>query len=1095
MIANTFIKRPVTAIVISLVLMISGIISLFNLAVDQYPNISPPSVSVSGSYTGADAQTVEQTVAIPIEEQVNGTPGMEYMQSTNTNSGGMSIRVTFNIGTNVHISALNVQNRVGIAQPLLPAVVSKLGLTVRASNPDQLMLIAIFSPNGTHDITFLDNYTNVFIEDAVLRVPGVGDVQARTDQFAMRIWMNPDKMASYNLTPSDVQNALNSQNVYVAAGAAGAPPQATSQSHEIGIVVNGMLSKPADYEQIIIKTNPATGELVYLKDVARVELGKFTFSSNAFVDGKRCSLLMIYQSPGSNALQTADNVYATLAQLKKTFPTDVDYKVPFEAITIIRVSMEEVVGTLLKALGLVAVVVFLFLQNWRSTIIPILAIPVSILATFCAFIPLGFTINTLTMFGFVLAIGIVVDDAIIVVEAVQHYIDEQHMSPKEATYQAMKEISAPVVAIALILAAVFVPVGFIPGIVGRLYQQFAITIAISVILSAFIALSLTPALCTLLLRPTDLTKKKNLLEKFFMWFDKQFEKFTVRYTNGVRRSIKYSKLVIVILVCICVGAYLLFKTKPSGFVPPEDGGRLFLTFQLADASSTTESVEVMQKLMKVVSATPGILHYTAVSGFNILNGGATSNAGSMFLMLTPWDDRTTPETQVEGITRALKMGAARAGVKNANVVVIQPPPIRGIGIAAGFSFQIEQGNSTDDIYTFEKVVNRFVAAAKKNPSTSTAFCYFSAHTPSYDLTVDRDKCQKLGVSISDVFTTMQAYMGSLFVNNFTLYNRTYHVVIQADTVYRALIADMNKYYVRNQAGGMVPLSTLITYKASQAAPLITHFNIFRSAEVDGSIPVGYSSGQSLDDLRRLAARVLPRGYTYDFSGLSYEEIKAGSLTVYIFMFCIIFVFLFLAALYESWSVPLSVMLAVPISAFGAIVALTCASGLTNNVYAQIGLITLIGLSAKNAILIVEFAKIRVDRGEPLLKSTLEAVKLRLRPIIMTSLAFILGVLPLALATGAGGASRNTIGVTVLGGMIASSTIAIFIVPVLYVLFTRLSYGKKQLQWLQDHHEELMEKARKVESQNIDPELEYDIEQAHQELKRERAASGDKPPLG
>jgi multidrug efflux pump len=1079
MIANTFIKRPVTAIVISLVLMISGIISLLNLAVDQYPNISPPSVSINGAYTGADAETVEQTVAIPIEEQVNGTPGMEYLQSTSTNSGGMSIRVTFNIGTNVHIAALNVQNRVGIAQPLLPTVVSKLGLTVRASNPDQLMLVAIYSPKKTHNITFLDNYTNVFIEDAILRVPGVGDVSSRTDQFSMRVWMNPDKMASYSLTPTDIVNALNAQNVYVAAGATGAPPQQPSQSHEIGILVNGMISKAADYEKIIVKTIQSTGELVYLKDVARVELGKFTFSSNAFVDGNRCSLLMIYQSPGSNALQTADNVYAALKQLKKTFPSDVDYVVPFESITIIKVSMEEVIGTLLKALGLVAFVVFLFLQNWRSTLIPILAIPVSILGTFIFFIPLGFTINTLTMFGFVLAIGIVVDDAIIVVEAVQHYIDEQHMSPKEATYQAMKEISAPVVAIALILAAVFVPVGFIPGIVGRLYQQFAITIAISVMLSAFIALSLTPALCTLLLKPSTVEKKSTLLDKFFYRFDKWFEKLTDKYTNGVKKSINNSKLIIIILLCICAGAFLLFKNKPSGFVPSEDGGRLYITYQLPDASSTTQSVNVMNKLMDVVSATPGILHYTAISGFNILNGGATSNSGSMFIMLKPWDERNTDETKVPGLMNELKKRIAKAGIKNANVVVIQPPPIRGIGIAAGFSMQIEQGSSTDDIHTFEKVVQRFVAEAKKIPSISTAFCYFSAHTPSYDLTVDREKCEKLGVNISTVFTTMQAYMGSLFVNNFTLYNRTYHVVIQADTMYRALISDMNKYYVRNAAGQMVPLSTLISYKPTIAAPLITHFNIFRSAEVDGSIPPGYSSGQSIEDLKTLAAKVLPRGYTYDFSGLSYEEIKAGSLTVYIFLFCIIFVFLFLAALYESWSVPLSVMLAVPISAFGAILALTCVPALTNNVYAQIGLITLIGLSAKNAILIVEFAKLRVDRGEELIKSTLEAVRLRLRPIIMTSLAFILGVLPLALATGAGGASRNTIGVTVLGGMIASSTISIFIVPVLYVLFTRLSYGKKQLAWLQEHHEELMEKAKKAEQQNLDPELEYEIAMAHE----------------
>jgi HAE1 family hydrophobic/amphiphilic exporter-1 len=1092
MIANTFIKRPVTAIVISLVLAISGVISLFNLAVDQYPNISPPSVGVSGSYTGADAQTVEQTVAIPIEEQVNGTPGMEYMQSTSTNSGGVNIRVTFDIGTNVYVSALNVQNRVGIAQPLLPAVVSKLGLTVRASNPDQLMLVSIFSPNGTHNIIFLDNYTSIFIEDAILRVPGVGDVQARTDQFAMRIWMNPQKMASYHLTPSDVSAALNAQNQYVAAGAAGAPPQQSSQSYELSILVDGMMNKPTDYENLIIKSNPATGELVYLKDIARVELGKFTFSSNAFVDGHRCSLLMIYQTPGSNALQTADLVYAKLAELKKTFPSDVDYVVPFEAITIIRVSMEEVVKTLLQALGLVALVVFLFLQNWRSTLIPIFAIPVSILGTFCFFIPLGFTINTLTMFGFVLAIGIVVDDAIIVVEAVQHYIDEQHMSAKEATYEAMKEISAPVVAIALILAAVFVPVGFIPGIVGRLYQQFAITIAISVIISAFIALSLTPALCTLLLKPHDSKMKKNWLDKFFAWFDRGFGRFTAGYTHGVRRSIRYSWLIIILLLVMCGGAFFMFKIKPAGFVPSEDGGRLFVTFQLADASSTTESVEVMEKIMKVVNSTPGILHYTAVSGFNILNGGATSNAGSFFVMLQPWDKRTTPETMIPGIFNVLKQRIAAAGVKNASVAVSAPPTIRGIGISAGFAFQIEEGSSTDDVYAFEKTVNRFVAEAKRNPSTSTAVCYFSAHTPSYDLTVDRQKCQKLGVDISDVFTTMQAYMGSLFINNFTLYNRTFHVVIQADTVYRALIEDMNKYYVRNTRDSMVPLSTVISYKSSIAPPLLTHFNIFRSAEVDGTIPAGYSSGQSLADLRMLAAKYLPRGYTYDFSGLSYEEIKAGSMTVYIFSFCIIFVFLFLAALYESWSVPLAVMLAVPISAFGAITALTIAPSLTNNVYAQIGLITLIGLSAKNAILIVEFAKIRVDRGEDLIQSTLEAVRLRIRPIIMTSMAFILGVMPLVLASGAGGASRNTIGVTVLGGMIASSTISIFIVPVLYVLLTKWSYGKKELDWLKAHREELTEKAKKVEEQNIDPELEYEIEQAHKEHKEFRDGQSNAP---
>src|SRR5450631_964211 len=922
MIANTFIKRPVTAIVISLVLIISGIICIDNLAIDQYPKITPPSVGISGAYTGADAQTVEQTVAIPIEEQVNGTPGMEYMQSTSTNTGGVNIRVTFEIGTNVHIAALNVQNRVGIASPLLPAVVSKLGLTVRASNTSQLMLVAVYSPKGTHDITFLDNYTNIFIADALLRVPGVGDVSARADNFSMRVWMNPDKLASYSLMPQDVINSLNAQNVQVAAGSAGVPPQSKAQTFELGILVNGRLSKVPEFENIIVKTLPNTGELVYLKDVARVELGKFTFSSNSFVDGHRASFLRIYQAPGSNALQTAQGIYKQLALLRQTFPADVEYSVPFESVTVVKVSMSDVVWTLLKTLGLVAVVVFLFLQNWRSTLIPVLAIPVSILGTFCFFIPLGFTINTLTMFGFVLAIGIVVDDAIIVVEAVQHYIDEQHMSAKEATYRAMKDISAPVVAIALILAAVFVPVGFIPGIVGRLYQQFAITIAISVILSAFVALSLTPALCTLLLKPTNVNKDAKGVNRIFFRYNEWFARVTDKYSRGVQKSIKGARYIVMLLICICIVTWFLFKTKPSGFIPPEDGGRLFVTYQLLESSSTTQSVELMERLMKVVESTPGMDHFAAFSGFNVLGGGATSNNGTIFCTLKPWDERKEPGEKIPGIINVIKQRALAAGIKNANIVVIPPPPIPGIGQAAGFSMQIQQGNTSDDIHAFETVVKRFIAEAHKNPAISTAFSYYGAHTPSYNLTVDRKMCEKLGVSINDVFTTMQAYMGSLFVNNFTLYNRTYHVVVQADTAFRALVSNINKYYVRNQAGQMLPLSTLISYTPIETAPLISHFNIFRSAEVDGSTPQGYSTGQGIEALKQTAAKVLPQGYTYEFSGLSYEEIKAGSTTIYIFIFSITFVFLFLAALYESWSVPFSVMLAVPISAFGAILALT-----------------------------------------------------------------------------------------------------------------------------------------------------------------------------
>ncbi|TWJ00853.1 HAE1 family hydrophobic/amphiphilic exporter-1 [Mucilaginibacter frigoritolerans] len=1079
MIANTFIKRPVTAIVISIVLVITGTVSILLLPIDQYPDITPPIVQVNGQFTGADAQTVEQTVATPIEEQVNGTPGMEYMQSNSTNNGLMTMNVTFKIGTDIDVAALDVQNRVSIATPLLPAVVSRLGLTVRALNPSMLMMVAIYAPKDSHNITFLDNYTNIFIQDALLRVPGVGSISRFTDDFSMRIWMKPDKMASYSLTPSDVIAALNAQNVQVAAGTAGVPPQSSSQTYELGILVNGRLSKVSEFENIIVKTIPATGELVYMKDVARVELGKFTFSSNSFVDGHRASYLQIYQAPGSNALQTANGVYTELAKLRQTFPADVEYSVPFESVTVVKVSMQDVVGTLLKTLALVAVVVFLFLQTWRSTLIPVLAIPVSIFGTFCFFIPLGFTINTLTMFGFVLAIGIVVDDAIIVVEAVQHYIDHDKMSPKEATYQAMKDISAPVVAIALILAAVFVPVGFIPGIVGRLYQQFAITIAISVMISAFIALSLTPALCTLLLKPTDPDRKPNILDRGFIKFNAWFDRITARYTEGVRKSIIGARYIIILLLCVCIGTYFMFQHKPSGFIPSEDDGNLYVTFQLPPAASTAASVEVMQKIMKVVGATPGVAHYAALSGLNVVTNASNSNNGTIYCQLAPWDERGEESQQVPGIIKVLQKRIEDAGVKDANVQVIQPSPLPGVGSTVGFSMQIEQRSTTDDIHQFENVVNKFVNDANKNPAITKSFSYFTAHTPNFNLKVDREKCEKLGVNVSDVFTTIQAFMGSLYINDFTTYNRTFHVVVQADTAYRADIAEMNKYYVRNQAGTMVPLGTLISYTPTEAAPVISHFNIFRTAEIDGSSAPGYSSTDALNALQQLAAKELPEGYTYEFSGLSYEEVKAGSTTIYIFMFSITFVFLFLAALYESWSVPFSVLLAVPIGAFGAILALELVPSLTNNVYAQIGLITLIGLAAKNAILIVEFAKVRVDRGEDLLKSTLDAVSLRLRPIIMTSLAFILGVLPLVLATGAGAVARRTIGYTVLGGMLAASTIAIFVVPVLYVLITRMSYGKERLEYLKAHHEELMEKERKVEEQNIDPELEFEIQKSRE----------------
>jgi HAE1 family hydrophobic/amphiphilic exporter-1 len=1044
--------------VVSLVLALVGAICILSLPVNQYPDITPPVVQVTGYYTGADAQTVEQTVATPIEEQVNGTHGMEYMQSNSANNGVMQINTTFKVGTNVDIATLDVQNRVSIATPLLPAAVSRLGLTVRALNPSALMLIALYSPNGTHNITFLDNYTNIFIQDALLRVPGVGAITTLADNFSMRVWLNPDKMAAYSLSPTDVINALNEQNLQVAAGSAGVPPQQKTQTYELSILVNGRLSKVSDFENIIVKTLADSGKLVYLKDVGRVELGKFTYSSNSYVDDKRASILTIYQTPGSNALQTASGIINELDELKKSFPADVDYTIPFETVTVVKVSMQEVVETLIIALCLVAFVVFLFLQNWRATLIPVLAIPVSILGTFAFFIPLNFTINTLTMFGFVLAIGIVVDDAIIVVEAVQHYIDTKKMTVKEATKAAMKDISAPVIAIALILASVFVPVGFIPGIVGRLYQQFAITIAVSIVLSAFIALSLTPALCTILLKPYKIDEKAKGLNKLFFRFNTWFESLTKRYSNGVHRGIKRSRYVVILLLCIGIATYFLFQHKPSGFIPSEDDGLIYVTYELPEASSTAESVDVLTRLMSVVKTTPGIEHYAALAGFNVITSATKSNSGTIYCQLKPWDDRKDASQRIPNILDILRERIAQANIKNADIVVIPPAPIPGIGQTAGFSFQIEQRNTNDDVHQFETVVKNFVNEANKNPAISGAFSYYSAHTPSYSLTVNREKCKKMGVSIADVFTAIQVYMGSYYVNDFTLYNRTFHVVVQADTTYRKMIQNMDKYYVKNQNGEMLPLSTLISYKPTESAPLLSHFDIFRSAEVDGTSPEGYSSGQSIDALKEVAARVLPQGYGYDFSGLSYEEIQAGTLTIYIFLFSLLFVFLFLAALYESWSVPFSVLLAVPIGAFGAILTLIFIPSLTDNVYAQIGLITLIGLAAKNAILIVEYAKVRVDTGEDLIQSTLEAVSLRLRPIIMTSLAFLLGVLPLVFASGAGAVARRTIGVTVLGGMLAASSIAIFIVPVLFVVIVRVAYGKKQLEYLAAHREELSKNA-------------------------------------
>jgi HAE1 family hydrophobic/amphiphilic exporter-1 len=1049
MIADVFIKRPVTAIVVSLVILLVGILAIMNLPISQYPDITPPVVQVTGNFAGADALTVEQTVATPIESQVNGSPGMMYLQSNSTSDGAMSMNVTFEVGTDVNIATLDVQNRVSVATPQIPDEVRRTGLTVRKRNPSILMLVSLYSPKGSHGVKFLDNYANIYIKDALLRVKGVGDIVSRADNFSMRIWIKPDKLAQLGITASQVVKALQDQNVQVAAGSVGSAPQISTQAFEYTIKVNGPLEKEEDFRNIIVYTKPEDGSLVYLKDVARVELGKFNYSNNSYVDGKFSSYLLIYQAPGSNALETAEGVYKAMDELKKSFPADVDYLVPFESVSVVQVSITEVLHTLVEALILVIIVVFLFLQSWRATLIPILAIPVSIIGTFIFFIPLDFTINTLTMFGFVLAIGIVVDDAIVVVEATQHYIDHEGLSAKEATTKAMKDISGPVIAIALILAAVFVPVGFIPGIVGRLYQQFAITIAISVLISAFIALSLTPALCSLLLKPMHLDENSKGLNKFFYRFNLWFARVTNSYSKGVKTSIRKAPLVIIVLICLFAVTLGLFKNKPTGFIPTEDEGRIYITFELPEAASTVRTVAVLNKMMKMMDDVKGINHYAALGGLNVITFASKSNSGTIFCQLKPWDERKDKSLQLQGIIGELQKRFS--AIKEANIVIIPPPPIPGLGNSSGFSFILEQKESNDDIKGFEKVVMNFMMEANKRPEIARAFTFFNARTPGYQLTVDRVKCEKLGIPISEVFGTMQTLMGSRYINDFTTYGRNFRVVTQADSTYRSQITNLDKYYVRNQKGQMIPLSTLVSYKVTENAPLISHFNLFRSAEFNGSAKPGYSSGQAIQALKEVADQVLPAGYGYEFSGLSRQEIQSGSSSTYIFALSILFVFLFLAALYESWSVPFSVMLSVPLGAFGAILTLFLLPKLENNIYAQIGLITLIGLAAKNAILIVEFAKERVDRGMDVVEATLDAVKLRLRPILMTSLAFILGVLPLVFASGAGAVSRQTIGWTVFGGMLAATSLAIFIVPVLFVLITRLAYGKKLLAELQANY--------------------------------------------
>lgn len=1045
MISSIFIRRPNAAIVLSLVLLLLGTLAIINLPVAQYPSITPPVIQVTATYTGADAETIEQTVATPLETQINGTPGMAYIESTSSNEGLMSMNITFEVGTDINTAAVEVQNRINVAEPLLPEEVRRLGITIRKRNPSLLLIVSIFSPNGSHNIDFLNNYSNIYIKDELLRVPGVGDIFSRSEDFSMRVWLQPEKLFQLGLTANEIVSALREQNIQVAAGAVGTPPQREYQAFEYTLFTNGRLNTPEEFENVILKVSEDDQRIVYLKDVARVELGRFDYSTSNFTDGKPAAYLIIFQTPDSNILDTEEGIKAAMGRIQKDFPSDLEYVIPFESASVVRVSIGEVVETLFIALLLVSIVVFIFLQDWRSTLIPILIIPVSIIGTFALFLPLGFSINNLTLFGFVLAIGIVVDDAIVVVEATISYMEKEGIQAKEAVTKAMKDISGPVIAMSLIVAAVFIPVGFIPGIVGRLYQQFAMAIAASGIISGFVALSLTPALCSLILKPKKdrNSTSKNILDRFFYGFNQRFSYFNDRYEVIIAKSFSKGKYIFMGLVVLGVVTLLLFNQKPTGFIPNEDEGRLFVTYELPEGASTARSLETIKKLMNLLAEEEDIFHFTAVTGLNAVNFSSKSNSGTVFCQLKPWSERKgSGQSSFEIRDRLLK--ELRGKLPEASIIIVAPAAIPGLGTTSGFNVVLQDLQGTSTIQEFDQQIKEFVSELNESEEISNSFSLLSASTPSYRINLDREKTARLGVNIGDAFNTLQVYLGSFYVNDFILYGRNFRVVAQADTMYREDLSSLNQFFVKNNRGDMLPISNLVTTEIIENAPLINHYNLFRSATINGDAASGYSSGQAIERVIAQASESLPAGFGYEFSGITREEIKSGGSTLLIFLLSITFVFLCLTALYESWSVPFSVLLAVPTGIFGAITTLLLFPSLTNNVYAQIGFLTLVGLAAKNSILIVEYAKERVDRGIPIKKAAKLAAKLRLRPILMTSMAFILGVMPLAFASGAGSVARQTIGWTVLGGMITATFITIFIVPVLFVLITKIAYSKAEL---------------------------------------------------
>jgi HAE1 family hydrophobic/amphiphilic exporter-1 len=1046
-----FINRPIVAMVISIVTVIIGAITILTLPVALFPNIVPPEVQVLATYVGADAGTIEQSVATPIEQQMSGVDNMNYMYSLNsTADGGMRLIVDYDVKTEPNTDLILTQMRATQAASQLPGDVTNYGITVQKTVTAPLILITLYSPNGTYDAQFLSNFAYINLSDQITRLYGIGSVQIfGAGQYAMRLWVKPDQLAKLAITVPEIVSAIQSQNTVNPAGQVGSEPAPKGQEFTYSVRARGRLSSPEEFGEIVVRETPIGG-VVRLKDVARVELGAQNYSVLGRLNGKPGAIIAAYQLPGSNAVQAAAALKKLMAEAKTRFPGDIDYVVSLDTTRAVTQGIKEIVITLLIAIVLVIIVVYIFLQGWRATLIPLLAVPVSLVGTFIFFPIFGFSINTLSLFGLVLAIGLVVDDAIVVVEAVERHI-EDGLSPKEAALKAMQEISGPVVGIALVLSAVFIPTAFIPGITGRLYQQFAVTIAISVALSAFNALTLSPALSALLLRPKD-SKRGSLLKKFFNLFNRGFANATNGYVRVCGFLIRKTAVALILLVIFGAGAGFFSAKVPSSFLPDEDQGYLYINLQLPNAASLQRTDEVARKIETALAHTPGVQYTTSVVGFSLLSFVRTSYNGFFFVTLKPWDDRKSRDEQFQQIKQNINRELST--IPEGIAFSFSPPAIPGVGTSGGFTFVLED-RAGNDVQFLADNLNKFLAAARKRPEIANVSTTFLPSVPQQFVDVDRDKVIKQGVAVKDVYQTLQAFMGGLFINYFNRFGRQWQVYIEAEGAYRTRAENVGQFFVKNTKSEMVPLAAVTRFEARPGPEFTMRFNEYRSAQINGAAAPGYSAGQAMAAIEEVFDQTMPREMGYDYMGMSFQEKKAqqGVPASAVFAFSLLFVFLILAALYESWTLPFSVLLSTPVAIFGAFFILWLRRVLLsaflpsymvqieNDVYSQIGLVMLIGLAAKNAILIVEFAKDEYEQGKPLVDAALEGARLRLRPILMTSFAFILGCVPLWTASGAGSVARQIMGTAVIGGMLAASALGIFFIPAVFYVVERLSMGK------------------------------------------------------